>query len=306
MKPLEIFKKTQKFIWAKLALVAIKWAVLIVLAILFAFIIGASQNEVLLIVLLTTWLILARVATYVIDHYIGYLIKAGHVAVVAHAINDGELVEKENMVELAKEEVKQRFAASNVYFVINDLVSGAVRQLQNGVNKIGGLFDNIPALRTVFSLISLFVGIFLNYVDECCLGWVFLNKEQGAFKSSLDAVILYFQNAKNMAKNSLKIIALIVVYNVICWTLCIIAIAAIPSQILGIIVAALLFAIFNIIRTSFIDSYVMISVMATYGEYAKVSEVQFDLHGKLCKLSNKFKKLFDKASEEESTTSVSA
>lgn len=306
MKPLEIFKKTQKFIWAKLALVAIKWAALIVLAILFAFIIGASQNEVLLIVLLTTWLILARVATYVIDHYIGYLIKAGHVAVVAHAINDGELVEKENMVELAKEEVKQRFAASNVYFVINDLVSGAVRQLQNGVNKIGGLFDNIPALKTVFSLISLFVGIFLNYVDECCLGWVFLNKEQGAFKSSLDAVILYFQNAKNMAKNSLKIIALIVVYNVICWTLCIIAIAAIPSQILGVIVAALLFAIFNIIRTSFIDSYVMISVMTTYGEYAKVSEVQFDLHGKLCKLSNKFKKLFDKASEEESTTSVSA
>lgn len=121
MKPLEIFKKTQKFIWAKLALVAIKWAALIVLAILFAFIIGASQNEVLLIVLLTTWLILARVATYVIDHYIGYLIKAGHVAVVAHAINDGELVEKENMVELAKEEVKQRFAASNVYFVITTL-----------------------------------------------------------------------------------------------------------------------------------------------------------------------------------------
>lgn len=298
MKPLDIFKKTQKFVWAKLLLVGIKWAALIVLAALFALLIGATGNGILLVVLGITWLIIARVSTFLIDKYFGYLIKAGHVAVVAHAINDGQLVESENMVELAKEEVKSRFAASNVYFVINDLVSGAVRQLQNGINSIGNLFENIPVVKTLFSLLSMFVGIFLNYVDECCLGWVFINKEQGAFKSSLDAVILYFQNAKNMAKNSVKIIALIVAYNVICWTLCIIAIVAIPNQIVGIIVAAVLLAVFSTVRTSFIDSYVMISVMTTYGEYAKVSEVQFDLHDKLCKLSSKFKKLFEKAQAE--------
>ena len=101
-----------------------------------------------------------------------------------------------------------------------------------------------------------------------------------------------------MLKNSAKVVGIVVAYNVISWTIAIICLAAIPSQVVGIIVGALVLAIAGIIKGSFVDSYIMISVMVTYGEYAKQSTVQCDLYGKLCKLSSKFKKLFENSEKE--------
>ena len=64
-------------------------------------------------------------------HYMGYLIKAAHIAVVAEAVTTGVI--PENMVQVGKDMVKSRFATSNVYIVLDKLVGGAVKQLQKTV-----------------------------------------------------------------------------------------------------------------------------------------------------------------------------
>ena len=46
------------------------------------------------------------------------------------------------------------------------------------------------------------------------------------------------------------------------------------------------------------DSYIMIQMMATYMQVAPTTTITFDLYGKLCNISSKFKELFNKGQEE--------
>jgi len=80
--------------------------------------------------------------------------------------------------EYGKQMVSSRFAAANVYFAVDRLVSGAVHQLQKAVGKVGGALDVIPGMDTVTNILQTFIGIALGYVDECCLGYCFLQKEE--------------------------------------------------------------------------------------------------------------------------------
>lgn len=49
------------------------------------------------------------------------------------------------MLGTAKDMVSERFLTANVYFAVDRLVSGAVSQLQKGLQKVDDLLGNIPA-----------------------------------------------------------------------------------------------------------------------------------------------------------------
>lgn len=65
-------------------------------------------------------------------------------------------------------------------------------------------------------------------------------------------------------------------------------------------VAAFLLAVMIAIcvKAAFIDSYMMVKMMVSYMSVAPQTEITFDLYGKLCKLSSKFKEMFNKAKNE--------
>ncbi len=52
---------------------------------------------------------------------------------VTTAVTTGQV--PDNQFEVAKNMVKERFATANVYFVVDRLVSGAVSQLQKGLQR---------------------------------------------------------------------------------------------------------------------------------------------------------------------------
>ena len=297
MKTKDLYFGTMKFVWLKLALGAALTLGAIILFALFA-LIGSLFGQGGAAVGFILWLI-SSVALYRFAmSYVGYLIKAGHVAVIAEAISSGAI--PENQFEWGKNAVKSRFAMSNVYFVIDRLVSGAVRQLQNGVENIASLFDAIPGISSVAAFVKLFIGVALGYIDECCLGYCFLQKDEGAFKSSCDGVVIYFQNAKQLLKNALKVSAVVMLTTLVA--------LAIPAALFLLLfkalgwspVAAIILAIFvaAFVRSAFIDSYIMIDMMKHYMDVVPETEISFDLYGKLCRLSGKFKKLFEKAKAE--------
>jgi hypothetical protein len=170
-----------KFVWAKLALggaiflfALLTFAISVGLGSLFG---GSSMG-----VFLWIWLILVLLVYAFVNRYIGYMLKAGHVAVVTTAVTTGSV--PANQLQIGKEMVEKRFATANVYFALDSLVSGAVRQLQNGFGKIENVFGNIPGVSTMVNFVQLFIGIALGYIDECCLGYTFLHNDQSAFKSA--------------------------------------------------------------------------------------------------------------------------
>lgn len=297
MKTKDIYLGTMKFVWLKLGLgAAVTVASIILLAI--CMLIGTAFGSGGFYIMLCIWMILTGVINRVITYYFGYMVKAAHVAVIASAVTTGAL--PENQFEYGKQMVKSRFAASNVYFVIDRLVSGAVRQLQKAVGKIGSALDAVPGMSQITSIVQTFIGIALGYVDECCLGYCFLKKEEGAFKASCDGVVIYFQNAKRLLKDA-AVTTLVVILGTFAAWLVPFALVAVIFRAAGWnmfagVILALIIAI--VIKSAFIDSWMLVKMMVSYMQVAPSTQITFDLYDKLCGLSQKFRELFGKAKAE--------
>jgi hypothetical protein len=178
------------------------------------------------------------------------------------------------------------------------LIGGAVKQLQNMVEHAGNLLRAIPGMGVFASLIKLFIEISLGYVDECCLGYTFYNEEQNVFKSAADGVVIYYQNWKKLLRNAAMtaltvIIAFVIVAVVLFFLFLALFKLIIPDMA---VLLALIFAGFlsYVIKYAFIDSWILVRTMVTYMTLAPATEITYDLYGKLCGFSGKFKDLFAK------------
>lgn len=297
MKAKDIFAKTTKFIWLKLAMgaaITVASVILLALFMLFGTLIGGSAPIFMgLLWIGCTWGVYRFAMSYV-----GYLIKAGHVAVIAEICTTGNV--PDNMFNYGKEKVKARFATSSVYFAVDRLVSGSVRQLQRASGKVGDLFSAIPGMSFVTSLVQTFIGVVLGYIDECCLGWCFVKEEENSFKASCDGVVIYFQNIKHLLKSSAKVTLLVVALTFLAWLVPFLLLVGLFKLLNWSIALAIVLAVIiaATLKSAFIDSWMMIEMMTSYMEVAPSTGISFDLYDKLCKLSRKFRQLFEKGREQ--------
>jgi hypothetical protein len=266
-------------------------AVLMLLAWLFS-------SEGVTVILLIVWASATGFVRFALMHYMGYLVKAGHVAVIAEAAVTGRI--PDDQVAYGKRMVTERFATSNVYFAVDKLVAGAVKQLQGYIQKAGNKMDFIPGMDSLVKAGKFFIDILLGYVDECCLGYTFHKRDQNAFKSAADGVVLYVQNWKRLlgdaAKTALWVILLLggitlaafLVLGLLC------KLFGLPGY-LGFLLACV---IAWAIKFAFIDSYVMVNMMTGYMETAVTTVPAIDLYGQLAMVSSKFKGLWEKGKSE--------
>lgn len=293
----QIYGKTMKFVWLKLGL---GLAITLFSIISFAIIMGICQliGPQTIFAGACIWFSLSCIAYGLVMHYIGYMIKASHIAIVSLAVTTGQI--PQNMVKVGKDMVVSRFGATNVYFVLDRLIGGAIRQLEKAVGAVGSLAKDVPGISTLVSFAQVFIGVALGYIDECCLGYTFYKKDEGAFKAGCDGVAIYFQNIKHLLKKAIVTSLLVMVLTLVSWL--------IPFAIIALIFGALnihwifaaILAVYPAIaiKAAFVDSYIMVRTMVAYMQVAPSTQITVDIYGKLCKLSNKFKKLFDKASNE--------
>lgn len=308
MKASTIYFKTMKFVWLKLA---VKAAVLLISILLFALFvwIGSLISADSMVIMGLLWFGLSAGIYGLVQRYFGYMIKAAHVAVITEAVTSGQI--PENQFEWGKNMVKSRFGTTNIYFIVDRLVSGAVSQLQKAVAKVGDLLGTIPGMGAVSSIVQLFVSVAFGSIDECCLGWTFYNKNQSAFKSACDGVCIYFQNTKRLMKNAIKTTLIVTLALVITWLIpfliCLAIVKALELGGIGTFFAIIVaFMIAAAIKSAFIDSYTLVEMMVSYMQAAPSTEITFDLYEKLCKMSSKFRKLFNKAKEEDAQTATSS
>lgn len=297
MTSAQVFKGTMPFVVAKLALGG---AIVAISSVLFAFLMGIGWlfggNGMWMGFMI--WIACMGGIRFALMHYAGYLIKAGHIAVIVEMFKTGELPEQQ--VEYGKNLVKERFLTTNVYFALDRLIAGAVKQIQNVVDKAGNALDFIPGMHTLTGMTKFFVDISLGYIDECCLAWTFYNKEQSAYESAADGVVIYAQNWKVLLKNAaMAMIKALVVLSVL------VLFIFIPMGLMfkllkwsGFIAFVLACMIGWIVKFAIIDSYLMIEMMATYMQTAPTTEITFDLYEKLCKISTCFKEMFQKGKDE--------
>ena len=122
MKANDVYRQTVKFVWLKLALGGCAILFSIVLGLILLAILALSQNEGVIGFSLMIWLGASAGAVGVTQYYIGYLLKAGHIAVVTHLVKTGSL--PENQFAYGKEVVKEKFATAAAYFAVDRAESG--------------------------------------------------------------------------------------------------------------------------------------------------------------------------------------
>lgn len=299
----DIYFRTMTFNWMKLMLGGATLLLsLILLAICagLAWLFSSQDSGLAILIMLSVWLSGTKAINFILMHYFGYLVKAGHVAIISQAVTTGEI--PSDQFNVAKKMVTDRFVTSNVYFALDKLVDGAVRQLGRTFDRVTSFIglDNIPGYEQVQKLVKLFLHIALGYVDECCLGYTFYKKDETPFKSAADGVVIYFQNWKVLLKNA-AMTTLIVVGSMIGVTIVVGGVFGVICKLLGL---SGLFGLFIglmaawAVKFAFIDSWILVSMMTTYMQVAPTTELSVDIYGKLCGLSNKFKELFNKGQAE--------
>ena len=311
MKNGEIFKRTMPFVWRRLGMylllnigVILYYALVIFLITLFA------AKEAIIGIIIALILCPIGLAIYTFGcRYISYMIKAAHVAAIGELSVTGTIPQGMSVVQFGKSKVKERFVAANVYFGLDKLVTGAVKQIQNMITRVGNIFGNIEIVQKIVSILNLFVEIVLGYVDEAVLARVFYKKDESAWKASADGVVLYFQNWKEILKNAVLLVLMIVgFYTVgmgIMYFIFTILSLSIPD-IWVVLIIIIAFFIIDVFKQSFLDSWITISVVNKYMSITVNQQPGFDLYEKGKKWSKKFTELCGKAEAEGATLGVAA
>ena len=227
-----------------------------------------------IVICVVLFAILMGIVNFVINHYFAYLVKAGHVAVIAQTFKEGRV--PDNCVSVGKAMVKDRFGTANAYFAIDKLVSGA---------------DSVK------SATNFFLNISLGYIDECCLSYTFYNKGQNAYKSACDGVVIYAQNWKHLLKNA-AMTALTVIVSILVVTLVAFVLFGGAFRLLGwsgFVAFVLAVMLAWTIKFAFIDSWMMVKMMHGYMQVAPSTVITYDLFTRLSALSSSFKKLFNES-----------
>ena len=298
MKAGALFRKTMPFCMAKFLLGG---ALVLILSVLLALLCGIGWlfGDMGLVVGFLIWCGTIGPVRLAVEHYMGYLVKAGHMAVIAEAATTGQV--PDDQVRYGVEKVKERFVTANIYFAVDKLVSGAVKEIQKGIEKVSNALDFIPGMEQLASFAKFFVELSLGYIDECCLGYTFYKAEQGAFQSACDGVVIYAQNIKHLLKN-----AAITMLKVVLATLAVVIVVFIPVGVVfrllkwsGLVAFVLACLIAWVVKFAFLDSYILCQTMAAYMQVAPTTQITFDLYGKLCSLSASFKELWEKGMAED-------
>lgn len=301
MKANEVYSKTMKFVWLKLALGGCVLLFSAFTGLVLFGIAAISKSEELFSIMMLVWLVLSAACMGIAEHYIGYILKAGHVAVVTTIVTEGKV--PENQFAYGKEMVIKNFPTAAAYFAADKLVSGAVKQINKGLDVISNLLENIPGMESVISFLQSFVNIALGNVDECCLAYTFYRTDQSALESAADGVVIYFQNWKTVLKDALKVTFVSFLISGVAWMILMVIMVGILAVIgmpgFNAFFIAFIFTLLAVmvVKSAFMDSYTMVCMVCSYMQVAPTTELTFDLYDKLCKISDKFKNLFQQAKQ---------
>ena len=202
----ELYKKTIKFTLMRALSGLIGMALIVGLPIAAYFLTGSMEDGARIGVCVGTFVV-ACVIVGLLTHFKGYTYRAGQIAVVAQSIVSGEL--PQDPYTEGKAQIKKRFGTVAVFFAIESVINHIVSQISNAVTRVTGTVARTTrsdAANYVGAAISIFVSAVTAFLCACCMGWVFVHPDQNPWRAACDGAIVYFKNWKDLLKNAGKVI----------------------------------------------------------------------------------------------------
>lgn len=154
---------------------------------------------------------LAILVLRILREYTLYLVKAGHIAVMGEMMDGARIPAGMSQVARGARTVKENFAEASALFVLDQLIKGVLKVVENIFKRIGSL---IPFLSPILSLVESVVTIAVTYVDEMILAHIMRTKPANVWRAGADALVIYAQNARLMFKNAFWLAMFLIVFEV--------------------------------------------------------------------------------------------
>ncbi|RQG86148.1 hypothetical protein EA462_16890 [Natrarchaeobius halalkaliphilus] len=136
--------------------------------------------------------------------YILYMVKAGHIAVIAHIVETGEV--PPNQFQYGKERVTEHFTEASALFAVDALIKGVIKQFNDGALSFAKSFAVVPALRQLIQIVGKAVAIAASYIDEAIIAYMFTNPDKNAWTAARDGVVLYGKNWRPVLGSTMLIV----------------------------------------------------------------------------------------------------
>ena len=143
-------------------------------------------------------LVVGIVVAIILSRFVSYSLKAGQIAMMTRGITEDKL--PDNVYREGKKAVKERFATVAAFFAITSAVKAIFSELGRGITKLGNAVGGDTG-SSIGSAGSAGIQTMVNYLCDCCLGWVFFRKQQGAVKAACEGAVLFFKHGKTFFKN---------------------------------------------------------------------------------------------------------
>lgn len=192
----EIYQRTIKFSIYRLIYDILAFAILAVLSIGGFFLAETTIENGLLG--LGIGILAGLIVIGIMMRYVSYMFKAGQIAMMTEAITTGEL--PDDVVGAGKKVVKERFATIAIFRAATGVVKGIFNELGKAISGVGKAVGGEKG-ETVGSVINSAIQVVVDYLSDCCLGWIFYRKDVNAAKATCEGAVLFFKHGKTLARN---------------------------------------------------------------------------------------------------------
>lgn len=232
-----------------------------------------------------------------VRYYVFYLLKCGHVAVLTRLITHGDLPQGVNQVKYGKETVLKNFTQTNVLVAVDALVTGVASAFNRSLDWISNLIP-IPGMDSIMKVVHLIVRRATTFLDETILSYNLARGDENVWRSSMDGLVYYAENAKPILKTA--IISVLIQYLL---TLLIFVLCLGPAYVIGLVLpeAAASYAwliavvLAEGVRSTLLEPIFLVMVALTFHKSIQNQPINEAWVAKLEAVSSKFGKLKQKA-----------
>jgi len=153
---------------------------------------------------------LALGVLYILREYTLYLIKAGHVAVMARMLDKRTVPSGIGQLGCGATAVRETFWETSTLFVFDQLIKAVLSSLETIFKRIT-MF--VPFLAPLLALGQSVVTIAVTYIDEMILAHIMRTRPADPWRAGADALVLYAQNGKAMMINAFWLLLILIVFD---------------------------------------------------------------------------------------------
>ncbi len=236
-----------------------------------------------------------------LGHYVLYVLRAGHVALITEIATKGGLPMGVSQTEWAKVRVMEYFREISALAFIDQALTVIIRTVNRRlVNAMSAI--PISGLESAAKVGQRIADFSLKYVDEAIIAYTFKTESKNVYEAARKGVILYCQAWKGILRNAVMLTLLSYVFVIAASVVFMIPLGGLALFVedQGIRFALFAIAIFLGVGLKWIlfDPVACASTILAFLHESKGREPDPEWEEKLASVSSRFRKLRDKAAEE--------